>query len=183
MSERDGEAITAEGLEALKAELERLEADHRDTRSEAPARATRWRIGRGLRTRAGDDAQAIDAVQAEITLLREENARLKAAEHQGPGLGTLQSHARALPIALDEREDAADEAAQMLVEATVIRQALLDACGQIELSMAAVKAKLHRLGASEDGAPSAVNGDAWPPTANGSAQMIDLSERLNEEAG
>ena len=157
--------------------------NHRDTRSEAPARATRWRIGRGLRTRAGDDAQALDAVQAEITLLREENASLKAAEHQGPGLGTLQSHARALPIALDGREDAADEAAQMLVEATVIRQALLDACGQIELSMAAVKAKLHRLGASENGAPSAVNGDAWPPTANGSAQMIDLSERLNEEAG
>jgi hypothetical protein len=151
----------------------------RDTRSEAAASATRWRLGRSSRARAGDDAQAIEALQAEITLLREENASLKAAEHQEPGLGSLLSHARALPIALDGREEAADEAAQMLVEAMVIRQALLDTCGQIELSMAAVKAKLQRLGALENGAPSAVNGRALAPAADGGAERLDPSERRN----
>ncbi len=46
----------------------------------------------------------------------------------------------------------------MLVETMVIRQALLDACAQIELSMAAVKAKLDGLGTPQSWSSPTVNG-------------------------
>jgi hypothetical protein len=118
----------------------------------------RTRLGRGLRARPTDDDRAIDALQAEIALLREENARLKADEHQLPGLGTLLAHARALPTAIDGHAEATDEAAGMLVETMVIRQALLDACAQIELSMAAVKTKLDGLGTPQSWSSPTVNG-------------------------
>lgn len=121
-------------------------------------RDARRRLRRGLRAGPSDEVQAIEAMQAELTLLREENARLKADEHQLPGLGTLIAHARALPTALDGREEATDEAAQMLVETMVVRQALLDACNQIELSMAAVKAKLDGLGTPQSWSSATING-------------------------
>jgi hypothetical protein len=118
----------------------------------------RRRLRRGLGAGPADDAQVVDALQAEIALLREENARLKADEHQLPGLGTLLAHARALPTAIGGHEEATDEAAQMLVETMVIRQALVEACAQIELSMAAVKAKLDGLGTPQSWSSPAVNG-------------------------
>jgi uncharacterized protein YhdP len=118
----------------------------------------RTRLGRGSRARPTDDDQGMETLQAEIALLREENARLKADEHQLPGLGTLLAHARALPSAIDGRAETTDEAAEMLVETMVIRQALLDACAQIELSMAAVKTKLDGLGTPQSWSSPGVNG-------------------------
>jgi hypothetical protein len=118
----------------------------------------RTRLGRGSRARPTDDDQGMETLQAEIALLREENARLKADAHQLPGLGTLLAHARALPSAIDGRAEATDEAAEMLVETMVIRQALLDACAQIELSMAAVKTKLDGLGTPQSWSSPTVNG-------------------------
>jgi hypothetical protein len=124
-------------------------------------------FGRSSKARLGEDRETthqLAALNAEITLLRGENARLKATEHQGPGLGKLLAHARALPTALDSDEDAADEAAQMLVEGLVVREALVEICEQIELSMAAVKAKLHALGTLSD--------EKAPPARNGSAPAV-----------
>ena len=92
-----------------------------------------------------ETTRLLGALNAEITLLREENARLKAAEYESPGLGRLLEHARALPATLDGYENAADEAAQMLVEGLVIRGALIEVCDQIQQSMQAVSAKLSRL--------------------------------------
>jgi hypothetical protein len=135
-------------------------------------------FARRSRARLGEDretTQQLAALNAEITLLREENTRLKMAEHQGPGLGKLLAHARALPATVDGHEDAADEAAEMLVEGLVVREALLEICEQIELSMAAVRAKLHLLATSSH--------EQAPPTVNGDAPALGLTRMADDEAG
>jgi hypothetical protein len=118
-----------------------------------PVPAKRRRFRRSSNARAGQDREItrlLGALNAEITLLREENARLKAAQHESPGLAKLLDSARALPTTLEGYENAGDEAAEMLVEGLVIREALLEVCEQIQQSMAAVKARLSPLAAAPD---------------------------------
>ena len=81
-------------------------------------------------------------------LLREENSRLKASQHQRPELGRLLGRAHTLPAPEARRDGAADEAAQMLVEGLVIREALLEICKEIERSMVVFEAKLDALRAA-----------------------------------
>jgi hypothetical protein len=123
--------------------------------SSAPAK--RRRFGRNSKALMGQDHETtrlLGALNAEITLLREENARLKAAQHESPGLGRLLEHARALPATLEGYENAGDEAAEMLVEGLVVREALLEVCDQIQHSMAAVQAKLLGKAPEETVAPA-----------------------------
>jgi hypothetical protein len=61
------------------------------------------------------------ALEAEIVLLREENARLKA-----------------------------DETSQMLVEGLVIRESLIEICHEIERSMVIFRARLDALASAAD---------------------------------
>ena len=53
-------------------------------------------------------ASPLGALRAELVLLREENARLKAAQHQRPDIGRLLGRARSLPAA--DRPDSGDRA-------------------------------------------------------------------------
>jgi hypothetical protein len=125
---------------------------------------TRRPFGRSSNTHLGEDRETtrlLGALNAEIILLREENARLKAAAHEGPGLGKLLEHARDLPATLEGRENMGDEAAEMLVEGLVIRAALFEVCDEIQASMAEVKARLTPLGTPLDAqAPPAPDGEA-----------------------
>jgi hypothetical protein len=93
-----------------------------------------------------DEAPPLNALLAEIILLREENARLKASEHELPGLGSLLRRARSLPATLTVDEDRGDEAAHVLAEAMVLRESLLGACQEIIGSLQAVEGKLRVLG-------------------------------------
>jgi hypothetical protein len=90
----------------------------------------------------------IEDALAELVLLREENARLKAARHQVPSFGHVVGQMRALPD-LERAEDAADEAAEMLAEVVVLRDSLLEVCEELERAMASVRARLYRLGNDE----------------------------------
>jgi hypothetical protein len=119
-------------------------------------------FGRGTNALLGEDGETtrrLGALNAEIILLREENARLKAAAHEGPGLGKLLEHARALPATLEGHESTGDEAAEMLVEGLVIREALFEVCDEIQASMAEVMARLSSLGTQALPAP---DGEARP---------------------
>ncbi|MEA2246385.1 MAG: hypothetical protein QOH46_914 [Solirubrobacteraceae bacterium] len=91
-----------------------------------------------------DDAAAgsRDELVVEVLLLREENARLKAAAHEVPSLGRLIGQARALPAINAAHEDLGDEAAQMLLEGLVLRESILAVCQELERSLAVVKARL-----------------------------------------
>ena len=90
--------------------------------------------------------ESLGALRAELVLLREENARLKAAGHQEPDLGALLDRARSLPAGGAGADDRADEAAQLLVEGMVMRESLLGLCQEIGRSMAALEARLAALG-------------------------------------
>jgi hypothetical protein len=95
-------------------------------------------------------AESIAALQAELVLLREENASLKADQHQLPDLGGLMRRARSLPETgtngqNSNDQDVADESAQLMVEGLVMRESLLEVCQELQRSIAAVEARLRAL--------------------------------------
>lgn len=97
-----------------------------------------------------EEIELVEALQAEVVLLREENARLKAAAYHKPSLGRLLERARALPAIGASREDLSDSAAELLVEGLVMRESLLEVCREITASLAAVEDKLTALGPPDD---------------------------------
>ena len=107
-------------------------------------RFRRRRVNRGAA--AGDP---MEEMHAELVLLREENARLKAARHQLPSFGHVVGQIRSLPTGDDAAEDAADEAAEMLAEVSVMRESLLEVCEELTRAMDLVRARLLGLGADE----------------------------------
>jgi hypothetical protein len=101
---------------------------------------------------AGTPAEADSraALEAEVVLLREENARLKAARHQTHNVGTLLERTRSLRTEQLDRGNLADETAQMLVEGLVIRESLIEICAEIERSMVVFGARLEALASAAD---------------------------------
>jgi hypothetical protein len=111
-----------------------------------PQHHWRLRLRRHGGSPKGDAHNELPAVLAELVLLREENARLKAQQHQLPSLGQVLGRARSLPTAANmDRDDVGDEATQLLIESLVTREALLELCDEIQRSMEAVKARLDAL--------------------------------------
>jgi hypothetical protein len=107
--------------------------------------ANRRRFGR-REARGGDPrGEALQTALAEVVLLREENARLKTAAHQPASLGRVLAQAGALTSGRDE-DDVADDAAQLLVEAMVLRESLLEVCQELGRAIGGVTARLERLG-------------------------------------
>jgi hypothetical protein len=102
--------------------------------------------------------EGLSALQAELVLLREENARLKAAEHRGPDIGALLARARSLPAAEPDRDSVDDETTRVFVESLVIRESLLEICQDIERAMVAFEAKLRALDAATPGPPKSRQG-------------------------
>jgi hypothetical protein len=96
----------------------------------------------------GPDPRA--ALEAEVVLLREENARLKAARHQQHNVGDLLERARSLRAEEIDRGNLADETAQMLVEGLVIRESLIEICHEIERAMVVFEARLDALASAAD---------------------------------
>jgi hypothetical protein len=90
------------------------------------------------------------ALEAEVVLLREENARLKAARHQQHNVGDLLERARSLRAEEVDRGNLADETAQMLVEGLVIRESLIEICHEIERAMVVFEARLDALASAAD---------------------------------
>jgi hypothetical protein len=100
---------------------------------------------------AGDP---LDSVHAELVLLREENARLKAAQHRRADVGRLLDRARSLPAATADSGGASDDTAQLLFDGLVIRESLLEICREIERAMVAFEAKLDALATAAVDRPS-----------------------------
>jgi hypothetical protein len=118
------------------------------------------------RTRPADiDAgvsEALASLHGEVLLLREENSRLKAAQHHRADISRLLGRARSLPSADVDRDNLEDDSAQLLVDGLVIRESLLEICQEIERSMVAFEARLNALGAA------AVDRSSTPVSGNGS---------------
>jgi hypothetical protein len=97
---------------------------------------------RRRRTDRAAGADPVAEVLAELVLLREENAQLKAARHQLPSFGRVVGQMRSLPAVDGEAEDAADAAADMLAEVYVLRESLLEVCEELERAMASARTRL-----------------------------------------
>lgn len=110
------------------------------------------------------DSEAFAAVRAELLLLREENARLKAAQHQRADVSRLIGRARSLAAAEPDRDSISDDVEQLLVEGLLIRESLLEICQEVERSMVAFEGKLNAL--------VAVTGSrSRPPASNDDAEI------------
>jgi hypothetical protein len=118
-----------------------------DPAAAAPTARRRFRRRRTNQSGAAGADPIADAL-AELVLLREENARLKAARHQEPSFGGVVGQMRAMRD-LERAEDAADDAAEMLAEVVVLRDSLLEVCEELERAMASVRARLDRVGSDE----------------------------------
>lgn len=124
--------------------------EHPHDPADASADVPRRRFGRRKEDAAGHGAEALAALHAEVLLLREENARLKAARHQPVDLEGVVGRARALVDDQLDRGNEADDAEQLLVDSMVIRESLLEICQEIERSMVAFEARLAALQPGHD---------------------------------
>jgi hypothetical protein len=111
----------------------------------APTRTRRFKRPGQPKPLGAARPDSIPPAVAELMLLREENAWLKAAQHRPPGVGRVIDRARALPGASPDAEDLNDDATQTLVEAHVLRESLLELCGEIQQAMARVQVVLEAL--------------------------------------
>ena len=102
------------------------------------------------------DGEPLASIHAELVLLREENARLKAAQHRRADISRLLDRARSLPAATADSGGASDDTAQLLFDGLVIRESLLEICREIERAMVAFEAKLDALATAAVDRPSAV---------------------------
>jgi hypothetical protein len=110
------------------------------------APAARWRMRRRTDDRdSGRAGDSLAALRAELILVREENARLKAAQHRAPDIAGLLARARSLPEAPVDHGSVADEATRLLVEGIVIRESLLEISQEIGRAMVAFEARLNAL--------------------------------------
>jgi hypothetical protein len=91
------------------------------------------------------DSESLAAVHAELLVLREENARLKAAQHQRADVSRLIGRARSLAAAELDGDSISDDVEQLLVEGLLIRESLLEICQEIERAMVAFEGKLNAL--------------------------------------
>jgi hypothetical protein len=128
------------GARAMSGEaIDRAAAESLDE----PRRRFRRRTDRG--EAMDGESQSLDAVRAELLLLREENARLKAAQHQRADVSRLIGRARSLAAAEPDRDSISDDVEQLLVEGLLIRESLLEICQEVERSMVAFEGKLNAL--------------------------------------
>jgi hypothetical protein len=80
-------------------------------------------------------------LRLQLMLLREENARLKAARHQPPSPGTAIDRVRMLSTPATEAEQA-DDAWSVLADCLVIRESLDQACVEIQRAISSVRDRL-----------------------------------------
>src|ERR1700727_78120 len=104
-----------------------------------------WRTRGDAHPAPGDDAaQEEIALQLQVMLLSEENARLKSERRRPSDLGTLIAQMRELPDQEGPGE-VLDEAWTMLSECLVIRQGLEQACAEIQVAISGVRERLGSL--------------------------------------
>jgi len=115
---------------------------------------TTRKIRRLLRLGVSDGANSSDTgmgeLEMELALLREENARLKIERHRAPDAGRVIERMRDLAGEGEDRsrrasQPGAGDTAQAIVECLAIRDALLEACQEVQQAMQGVRGRLGAL--------------------------------------
>jgi hypothetical protein len=110
------------------------------------------RMGRLLRLgvsgdgASGSEVAAMKELEMELSLLREENARLKVERHRPPDAGRVIERMRHLGAEHGREESALDpnalEAAQTMHECLAIRDGLVAACQEVQQAMQGIRGRL-----------------------------------------
>jgi hypothetical protein len=87
-------------------------------------------------------------LKLQLMLLREENARLKAAHHQPPDSGTMIDRVRLLATPIEA--ELLDDAWTLLGECLVIREGLDQACIEVQEAISSVRERLATLAVKID---------------------------------
>ena len=107
----------------------------------------RLRVLSFLRRRSAPAADTIAELEAELALLREENARLKFEKAKASDAASVVDVVRAAAAARTVRdEDLEDEAWHVLAETVTIRTALVQVCEEIEAGVRSLRERLAALG-------------------------------------
>lgn len=111
-----------------------------------------------------------DDLRLQVMLLREENARLKAARHKPVDTGSMIERMRTLAQSGTELEQL-DESWSVLAECLALREGLDQACIEIQAAISSVRERLGSLGVG-------VERIAWPPRSAGPADEATLTPDL-----
>lgn len=95
--------------------------------------------------RNGVDAGFLERMEAELALLREENARLRFERAQRPDAGPMIDKLRSLSGTQNVNEDEHDEAWHLIGEALVMRDVLIDVCKEIGQTAITLQTRLSAL--------------------------------------
>jgi hypothetical protein len=157
------------------------------------ARTTKIKIRRLLRLGVSDGTNSPDAgmgeLEMELTLLREENARLKVERHRAPDTGRVLERMRHLGDAIDGEAhngngngngngdgSRARETAEVIVECIAIRDALIQACHDVQQAMEGIR---DRLGGLATDAMAPAGESSAPPISPSASAQADLELALS----
>jgi hypothetical protein len=116
------------------------------TREKVVGRLLRMGVSDGARSPSGETL-AMGELEAEITLLREENARLKIERHRPTDAGHVIERMRSIrpasPVARQEGEGALP--AQVIAECLAVRDGLMEACQEVQRAMQGIRGRLGAL--------------------------------------
>lgn len=104
------------------------------------------------RRAAGANWAEREALEAELALLREENARMKVEAARPASTGRAIERIRGAAAAAEELGQT-DDAWQALAEATMLREVLADMCEEVQGAVAAVQKRLRSLGPGHEAQP------------------------------
>jgi hypothetical protein len=120
----------------------------------------------------GAGEELLEALQAEVLLLREENAQLRIKLERTPELGDVVEQMHALTARGPTQKDTGDHAWHLLTEGLVMRDALVDLCQRTRETMAALEGSLQQLDPLEvAGSLKSANGAA-DDHANGNGILL-----------
>ena len=142
------------------------------------ANATKIMVRRLLRFGVSDgassgDSGAMGELEMELALLREENARLKVERHRAPDSGRIIERMRHLGQA-PNGDPQTGEVGQAMIECAAIRDALLQACQEVQQAMHGIRARLSGLSLEIQGK----SGDQAVPSPLAATQPTEVDLEL-----
>jgi len=130
-----------------------------DGAGEQQPRLRRWLRAAGGSAQGAAPVQLVEELEREVALLREENARLRVARERTGDRPVNERVLGALRLLRDD--DAADpadddgggdEAWQLLTECMLLRDGLVDACGELERGARELRRRLETILPGAEGA-------------------------------
>jgi hypothetical protein len=107
-------------------------------------RWVRWFRAAGGSATPSTQSRHVEALESELALLREENARLKVKQER-PGARSVGERVRELLPPAGEEGGDSDEPWELLTQCLMLRDGLIDACREVEQGMRETRRRLDAI--------------------------------------